>query len=191
MVYYAAIEKQSSCQNVNSAESHHERSALNLDKRNKQSNNPDLSSVKRFWTEKMRIWKGSQHLSKVHYVPDTLLSLISFNRKTLWGRHYYPHLIQDGESESLTSSPQVTVSELRLSPALSHSKSLVLSISIPWCLGDGDGSKKHFIQKIFRRQNSQTRWMTEIYLGHGEHSPMILASPSSDGLLEKMHSCML
>lgn len=44
VVYYAAIEKQNSCQNVNSAESHNERPVLNLDKRNEQGNNPDSSS---------------------------------------------------------------------------------------------------------------------------------------------------
>lgn len=55
VVSYAATEKQNSCQNVNSAESHNETPAVNLDKRNEQGNNADSTSVKRFWTEKMRI----------------------------------------------------------------------------------------------------------------------------------------
>lgn len=59
------------------------------------------------------------------------VTLTSFNHKTLRGRHNYPHLIKNGESESLTSPPRVTVSELRLSPGLFRSKNLVLFTSTP------------------------------------------------------------
>lgn len=75
--------------------------------------------------------KGEPTFIKGPLCPRYFVTLISFHHKTLGGRHHYPHLLQNGEPETLASSPQVAVSELTLSPGLSHSKNLVLFISTP------------------------------------------------------------
>lgn len=111
------------------------------DKRNYQSNTPDWNSMKQFWKERMRISEeGPTFIIKgVLCSRYSVLSHLIITNTMRWAQlsTIYAHRI---ENQSLPSSPQVTMLELRLSLGLCSSKrTLVLFMTTPWCKeGEGD-----------------------------------------------------